>query len=428
MKENFIKSTLILIIGGFFTKILAMTIKIGMARVIGTQGLGLYMMLLPTFNLCITISQFGIPLALSKLISEDTRNNKKLFLSILPISIIINIFMMIFIILLAPAIANTFLKNKDLTISIYAISLVIPFTTTSSICRSYFFGKNQMLPHVISNLIEEILRLLIIIWFIPIIIPYGINITVCFLILSNIVSESISTIILLLYLPKNVTFHKNDFILNKTYVKESLQICIPNTTSRLIGSIGLFLEPIILTNVLLKVGYPSWYVTKEYGILSGYIIPLLLIPSFFTLAISQALLPTISKAYAKKDKALIKKKLKQSITLSLMIGVPTTIIMMTKPSLILKTIYHTTAGIKYLKVLVPICLFQYFQSPLGSTLEAIGKSKELMKITLLSTIIRTLLTFLLSYLKIGLWGLIIAISINILITTILEYYQIKKYL
>ena len=83
MKENFIKSTIILMVGGILTKVLGMFIKIFMARTIGVQGLGIYMLVLPTFTLVISISQFGLPLALAKLISENTKSTKKLFFSIL---------------------------------------------------------------------------------------------------------------------------------------------------------------------------------------------------------------------------------------------------------------------------------------------------------------------------------------------------------
>ena len=182
MKESFIKSTIILIIGGFLTKILGMLIKIFMARIIGSTGLGLYMLILPTFMLLITLSQFGLPLALSKLISEDTKNNKQLLFSILPLAIFINIIIMVSIIILAPTISIKLLNNKDLTNSIYAMSLVIPFTTISSICRSYFFGKEKMLPHVLSNLFEQLLRLFLIIRILPLIIKYGVYKTIEFII------------------------------------------------------------------------------------------------------------------------------------------------------------------------------------------------------------------------------------------------------
>ena len=78
MKEKFIKKALILALGGFITKILSMVIRIITTRVIGVNGLGLYMLVLPTFNLFITIATLSLPTAISKLVAEGTRNNKKL--------------------------------------------------------------------------------------------------------------------------------------------------------------------------------------------------------------------------------------------------------------------------------------------------------------------------------------------------------------
>ena len=49
-KETFIKSTIILIIGGFLTKALGMIIKIVMSRLMGSVGIGLYMLVLPGFK------------------------------------------------------------------------------------------------------------------------------------------------------------------------------------------------------------------------------------------------------------------------------------------------------------------------------------------------------------------------------------------
>ena len=416
MKNKFIKSTIILLIGGLLTKVLGMLIKIVMARLIGTKGLGMYMLILPTFTLLISLSQFGFPIALSKLIAEDKRNNKRLFFSILPILIIINILLIILIVILSPIISNKLLHNEDLYISILSMSLVIPFTSISSICRSYFFGKQMMFPHVLSNIIEDLVRLIIIVIGIPIVKPLGLKYIVCFLILINIISEIISTIILIIFLPKNIHITKEDLKINKSYIKDTLNICIPNTTSKLIGSIGFFLEPIILTNVLL-INYSNNYITTEYGIISGYVIPLILLPSFFTLALSQSLLPVISKDSSNKNIKSIKKKVSYIILLSLLIGIPITIILIIKGDVLLQLIYHTKEGIEYIKILSPICLFQYIQSPLSTTLDALGKSKTNLISTLIGTITRTISLIIFSYLKIGIYSLIISISLNILITT-----------
>ncbi|MBR2828129.1 MAG: oligosaccharide flippase family protein [Bacilli bacterium] len=428
MKNKFIKSSIILIIGGFLTKLLGMLIKITIVRNIKEEGLGLYMLILPTFMLFINISQFGFPLSLSKLVSEDNKSNKKLYLSIFPILILINILLILIIIVFAPFISNNLLHNNNTYLSIISISLVIPFTSISSICRSYFFGKNKMFPHIISNITEDIVRLFIISFGIKKVIPLGLPIVTTFLVLSNIISEISSTLVLLFFLPKNITLKKSDFIPNRGYIKDNLQIAIPTTTSRLIGSFTYFLEPIILTSTLLKVGYKKSYILKEYGILTGTVIPLILLPSFFTSSISQALLPTITKEYQKRNKKNIKKTLTLAIILSLGISTLATITLVNCPSLLLEKIYHTKEGVNYIKILAPICILQYIEYPLSITLDAFGKTKENLKISIINLIIRTFLLYLFSLLKIGIYSLILTISINIIITSTYLIKKVRKHL
>lgn len=404
-----------------------MLIKIVIARYLGPKGLGMYMLILPTFILLISLSQFGFPLALSKLIAEEKRNTKHLYLSIIPIIIIINIILIILIIVLSPIISTKLLHNKDLYISIISMALVIPFTTISSICRSYFFGHNKMLPHVISNITEDIIRLLLIIILLPKIKLLGLKYIICFLILINIISEISSTLVLLIFIPKHISIKKKDLIPNKSYIKDSLEISIPNTTSRLISSIGYFLEPIILTNILL-INYSSSYITKEYGIISGYVIPLILLPSFFTNAISQAILPIISKEYSNKNYKRVKRKAKEAIIISITIGIITTIVLELNPSFFLKTIYHTTKGINYIRILTPIFLLQYLEYPLSSILDSINKSKDNLISTIIGTLSRTISLLVLSYFKIGIYSLIISIIINIIITSIYQIKKVRNYL
>ena len=154
--------------------------------------------------------------------------------------------------------------------------------------------------------------------------------------------------------------------------------------------------------------------------------PLVLIPSFFTMAISQALIPTLSYSYSNKQYDYSKKKIKQAILFSLIIGIPSTIILVLFPSLLLKIVYNTTSGVNYIKVISPICLFHYIQAPLSSSLQAIGKVKQAMYGTLIAMFLRTLALFVFSLFKIGMWSLIIATSINILFVTFYDMYNVKK--
>ena len=428
MKEKFINSVIILLVGGLLTKILGMLIKIIMSRLIGTEGLGLYMMVLPTFSLFIGIGQFGLPTALSKLVAEKRKNNIKLFFSILPIALLINLFLIFTIIIVAPILANNLLHDSRCYFPILAVAIVIPFTSLSSICRSYFFGKEKMAPHVISNLVEDLVRLFLMIIGIPFFLPKGLEYAVCYIILSNVISEAFSIFILFLFLPKKLQIKKEDLVPKIDYMKESLSIGIPNTTGRILGSIGYFLEPILLTSSLLAASYSSKYITNEYGILSGYVMPLLLLPSFFTMAISQALLPVVSREYIKGNYPFVKRKIKQAITYSLIIGIPVTVFFILFPKIPLTLIYHTEKGISYMRFLAPICLFQYIQSPLSSALDAMGKSRDTMVATSIGVVIRSTFLVVLSFLRIGLWGLIIAISLNVFAVTFYSLKKVRDYL
>ena len=155
--------------------------------------------------------------------------------------------------------------------------------------------------------------------------------------------------------------------------------------------------------------------------------PMLLLPGFFTGAISSSILPVISKAYAKNNFSYIKKKTKQAVFFSLIIGVPCTIILFLFPSFFLNAIYGTTYGINYLKVLALPFLLYYIELPLSAVLQAINKSKEVMIDNLIGIIIKTILLYLTSLLHIGIYSFIIACSVNIIVVTLLHIIHLNTF-
>ena len=374
-KSKFIRSTIILMIGGLITKILGMLIKIVMTRLIGTEGIGIYMLMNPTFMLLIALAQLGFPIAISTLVAKERNDHKNLVFSILPISLILNLIILIGLFFGAAYLSTELLHEPRCFYGIIAIGFVLPFISISSILRGYFFGKQRMVPHVVSNITEDIVRLMTLTIGIPIFLVKGIEYAIAFIILSNIASELTSILVLFFFLPKNFAISKQDFKPKKKNIKEILSISLPATGSRLIGNIGSFFEPILLTYVLLKIGYSNSFIVNQYGILNGYVLPLLLLPSFFSMAISQALIPVVSRNYEKKRYTYTKTKIRQAIGFSLLIGIPITILFCLFPEIFLHLIYHTNQGIDYLRVLAPIFILHYIQAPLTSTLQATGKRK-----------------------------------------------------
>ncbi len=426
MKYNFIKSIIILVLGGFLSKLLGMFIKIVLTRTISTEGIGIYSMILPTFNLFITLCSLGLPIAISKLVSENKKNNQKLVLSIIPIALIFNLVLILILFLIAHFLSNQLLHNKITYYPLIAIGFTLPFICISSIIKGYFFGKEQMFPTTLANIVEQIIRLLLTLTVVAKLMEYSLTYAITGVVLINILSEGISIVVLLLFLPKKKKIVPSDFKVDKRTLKDLLDISIPTTGSRLIGSLSYFLEPIILTFALTKTGYDNQFITIEYGIVNGYVYQLLLLPSFFTMAISNALLPVVSNTYSHKNYSYTKYKIKQAIIISLIIGVPCTILFMSIPEFFLNLIYNTSEGLIYIKMIAPFFLLHYIQGPLTTSMQAMGKAKEAMMGTLYGSIIRTILLFSLSLCHIGMWGLIISSLTNILFITIHHFYYVFR--
>lgn len=421
MENKFIKSTLILMIGSLITRLLGFVIKIVFTRVIGSDGINLYSMIMPTYSLLITLAQMGFPIAISNLIAKGEKSSKNIIFSIIPVSIVINVLVILFIFMFAPFLSDVLLKNSDTYYPIISIAFIIPFISLSSIIRGYFFGKQRMFPHTISNVVEQIVRLIIILLLLPNVMKYGEVISVTCFVLFNIISEIISILIFLLFLPKGFVVKRNDLKPDFGTTKEVLSISIPSTSSRIIGNIGFFFEPIILTNILMFVGYSYSFVSGEYGIYNAYVIPVLTIPSFFITALSTAIIPEISKY--QNNNIMIKRRLKQSLSISFVIGLISSMFIMLFPEFIIETIYGTLDGVEYIKFLAPIFVLFYLEGPLISILQGLDEAKYSMKVTFCGIIIKLLSMTIISLFKVGIYGLIISEVINILFVL---YFNFRK--
>lgn len=427
LKQNrFVKNSIILIVGGFLSKLIAMVTKIINARLIGTDGVALHALVIPTYQLLINIAMLGIPIAIAKIIAEKKYRSKKIIFSLIPISLTMSIVLIILVYFSLPIITKA-LHEPKAYYPLLAVSLILPFVSISSIVRSYFFGKQQMMPHVVSIIFEQLIRLIIIIIITPYLMKFGIVAAVLGIFLVNVISELASILILYKYLPKNFSINKADIVPDKTIIKDAMDVGFPATTSNLIHSIGYFFEPIILISVLVHFGASASFLKYEYGIINGYVFTLLLIPSFFSLAISKALLPTLAEANSKGNFSNIKTKTKQGLLISFGLGFIATTLFMAFPEFFLKIIFNTTKGASYLRLLAPFFLFQYLQTPLVSVLQAINKNKIILVIAIVTIIVKYIIFILCTCLGLGFNSYLIAISVNILFVTAWYALTVRKF-
>lgn len=424
MKSKFIKSTLILLIGGIITKLLSFIIRIYFTRVIGTDGINIYSLIMPSYSLLITITQLGFPLAISNIIAKGFKRGKNVIFSIIPVSLILNFFLITLVLVTSKYLCTNLLHNKDAYYPLISIAFVLPFISLSSIIRGYFFGKQQMMPHSVSNIIEQLFKLFIVLIILPHLLKYGTIIAVSGYILISILSEIMSIIIFLLWLPKNIKITYHDLVPDIGTIKDVLSIGLPSVGSRIIGNIAYFLEPIILTFFLLKVGYTENYIISEYAIYNTYVIGVLMVPTYLLMALSISLVPEISKNYLNKTK--VKRIFKKVMGFSFLLGIISNIFIFIFAKNILLIVFNTTKGLNYIKFLSWFFILYYLEAPLSSILLALNESKYIMKTTIIASIIKLFLLALISLLKVGIYGLIISEIINILIVVLLNYYKIKQ--
>ncbi len=427
IKDNkFVKSTLILLLGGFLSKLLGFILRIIITRQIGTIGIGIYSLLGPSMAILNTLAIFSYPTAISSLIAKKNKSTRKIMFSIIPVATLINIGLILLIILIAPILANHLLKEPILYYPIICIGLTLPFIGLSSIIKSYYWGHQNMGPYIFSNIVEQIVRIILLVIFVPKLIKINLSLTISIIILVNVISETSSIIVMLLFLPKGIHIRKEDIKVDRKSINDVMSISIPSTSSKIVGSLFYFLEPIIITNILSFVGYTKIYIINEYGVINGYAMSLLLLPSFFTQSMSTSLIPELSKYYSLKNYKKCIKRIKQIVYISLSIGVLSTLLIYLFPNFLLNLLFHTNEGVNYIKILAPFVLLYFIEIPLNNSLQALGKAKTVMKITILGELVRTISLISLSFLKIGMYSLAISIILNLITSTYLYYKETRK--
>lgn len=224
--SKFLKGTMILLIAGFITRVLGFINRIVIARFIGDDGVGLYMMVYPTMILVVTITQLGLPVAISKNVAEaEAAGNLRKVKSILIVSLSTTLGLTVIftpaLFLLAPYLSQTLFTDERTLLPLLAITPIIPIIAVSSVLRGYFQGRQNMKPAAISQVIEQIVRIALIATLTKAFLPLGVEYAAAGAMLASVLGELAS----LFYLLASFKWKKN-FICGKNssnmYIMEKI--------------------------------------------------------------------------------------------------------------------------------------------------------------------------------------------------------------
>lgn len=428
---------------GIINRILGFIPRIILPRIIGAEGVGIYQLAYPFFIVLMTIITGGIPLAISKLVSEaDAADNPKNSQAVLRVSlgltIGLGVIFMLLSILFAPWITNNILTDPRVYHTFVSMSPMLVIVAVSSVYRGYFQGKQNMIPSALSSIVETVVRIVCVLWFSFLLLPKGIEFGAAGAMLGVMAGEFIGLLILLWqYHAEN---RKEDMIEpdslqepatlpTRGMLHRLLKITIPVTAGKLVGSFSYLFESIITAQSLALAGFATSIATAQYGALQGMIIPLLLLPSALTASLAVSLVPSLSEAAARKDMITIHKRLNQTIRLAMVSGAPFSVLMFILAAPLCLLLYNDQNISSMLHLMAPFALFIYVQAPLQVALQALDHPGKALRNTLIGSAIKLfLIWYLASQPQFGILGAVIAIIANSIIVTILHGFSVARML
>lgn len=424
MKKTIIKSTIYLILVSILAKGLSFLVRILLARSLSGDAMNLYSLASPTMVFVITLAQMGIPNALSKVIAQSEHPAGPVKTSVI-LSIINNLIVTALFILLIPYLSHVILKQDHIEAVLYTILPLIPMVTISGILKGYLFGIQKHLTATSCQIFEELSRILFL-FFIFRIHPHMDVVQMAETAMFSItIGEACSATFMLLSLHHKkrgfsklpVLFHD----LQKNNFDEVLSISIPMTGSRLIGSLTYFLEPIVMVMGLSLAENSA--MVSAYGQLNGYVLPILTMPSFITVTLSNFLLPSFTYHYTRGNDALAKKLFSVIIGCCFLVGLCCSFVCYSFADELMMLFYHTANGADILRTLAWPFAFYAIQPPLASMLHALSYSRKTMIDTFSGSFVRILCVLLLTPI-VHTHSLALGLTLGMMITTILHAFNL----
>ncbi|NLL56765.1 MAG: oligosaccharide flippase family protein [Clostridiales bacterium] len=405
-----------------FTKILSFVFKIYLSRTLGAEAIGQYQIATSVFFLFASLSSSGLPLVLSRKISEDyaLKKNKSysLFTTAFIIGLTISLFTIFFLWIFHKRL--NFLFSDPLAYPLFLIMMPALLSTfIYSIIRGYLWGKKEFTTISITETIEEVLRIVFSVAFIGGAIgaisgAYAIAIAFA-------ISDGIIGIILVV-----IFFAKGGKIDKPSKFKDILIPSIPVTSMRIFASLIGTLIAIILPIRLLTAGMSTSEATATYGRITGMANPFLLAPNAIISSLAIVLIPEMSASGAKKAYSQLNKQLNSGINFSLLVSGLFMIPFIALGKEMTTLLFNDRISGQYLEyaafMMLPMCINQLTQSALNAT----GKEyKAFINYIIGNLLMIAGIYFLPKYL--GIYSVCVATMLCLLVNSSLNVIVLKKY-
>ncbi|MBU9722367.1 polysaccharide biosynthesis protein [Bacillus alkalicola] len=346
LDKNLLRGTAILTASIFISKILGIIYIFPFQAMVGLEGLALYTYGYNPYTIFLSLSTLGIPIAISKFISkynalEDHQTVQRLFRSGIIVMSITGLVAFSLLFFLAEPIARQFLNTDDLgsnsisdaVFTIRMVSTALLIIPIMASIRGYFQGFGMMGPTAISQVIEQLVRIvfILVLSFLILEVWNGeISSAVGVAMFGAFVGAAGALIVLILYYVKNkdslikmneTAPAKEKIPLKKMY-KELLSYALPISFVGLAIPLYQWIDLTSFNSAMTQVGYAMEEAEMYLGAFTQAVHKLILIPVSIATAMSLTIIPTVTKAFTTKDYDTLQKQITQTFQIILFFALP----------------------------------------------------------------------------------------------------------
>jgi len=345
MSSKLVKGTAILTIGLFLSKALGLLYLIPLYAIVGKESMGLYQYAYIPYNIALAIAISGAPLAVSKFVARynalgDYATGRKLIKSGMYVMALTGLLSFLTLYFLAEPIAHLVIANDEQIFSIAEITSVIRWVSFAllvvpimSIIRGFFQGYQKMMPSSVSQLIEQIVRIIAVLTGAYIVVNYmheapekAIN----FAVFAAFIGSIAGLVALywywrkykpeLDYLLENSTASSSNVSFKSMYI-ELFSYILPFVLVGVINPLYQFVDMITFNDAMASIGQAK--VSDVYlGMLNLLTHKFVMIPVMIATGFSMALIPHLTTYYTKNDQKGITRSLDQTYQIMMYLTIP----------------------------------------------------------------------------------------------------------
>lgn len=310
--NKFIKGAAVLGIAGVVIKLLGAVFRIPLTNWIGDDGMSYYGFAYSIYGALLVLSTAGIPVAISRMVSEriavgEYRNAHKVFKVATALLFGIGIFSFAVCFVGGEAITKA-LGNPDAAMAVKAISPALLFVPLFSAFRGYFQGRQNMNPTAISEITEQLIRVIFGLYLAYKLMDMGLKEAAAGASFGASAGSVAGLLVIVgIYFLNRRTIHRK-IDLNNQAVEETavilrkiVAIAVPIIIGSEIMPIMTLIDTGLIMTRLQATGWSYAEAKSLYGLLSGFCNSLIAFPQVFTQAVAVSLVPAVAAAFKVKD-------------------------------------------------------------------------------------------------------------------------------